>query len=79
MVAGSALCNLRRTVVHAPTFLVAWLGVAAAVAFVSARRAAARARRYVVGAALDADAFATSEVDLVRRGIDGYELALCRA
>jgi len=79
MVAASLVVNLHRTVVHAPTFLVAWLGVAAAVAFVAARRAAARARRYVVGASLDADAFGASEVDLVRRGrraIDGYELAL---
>ena len=76
MIAGTVLVNLHRTVVHAPTFLVAWLGVAAAVAVVAARRAADRARRYVVGAALDADAFGSSEVDLVRRGTGGYELTL---
>jgi hypothetical protein len=32
MIAGAVLVSLRGTVVHAPTFLVAWLGVAAAVA-----------------------------------------------
>jgi len=76
MIVGAVFLNLRRTVVHAPTFLVSWLGVAAAVAVVAARRAAARARRYVVGAALDADAFGSAEVDLVRRGAEGYEVAL---
>lgn len=76
MIAGAVLLSLRRTVVHAPTFLVAWLGAAAVVAVLAARRAAGRARRYVVGAALDADCFGSSEVDLVRRGAAGYELTL---
>jgi hypothetical protein len=76
MIVGTVLVNLRRTVVHAPTFLIAWLGVAGTVAAIGARRAADRARRYVVGAALDADAFGSSEVDLVRRGAAGYELTL---
>ncbi|HEX7597166.1 MAG TPA: hypothetical protein VF518_03065, partial [Polyangia bacterium] len=38
--------------------------------------AADRARRFVVGAALDADAFGSLEIDLVRRGAAGYELGL---
>jgi hypothetical protein len=76
MLAGAVLVSLRHTVVHAPTFLIAWLGVAAAVAVMAARRAAGRAGRYVVGAALDADCFGSSEVDLVRRGAGGYELTL---
>ena len=76
MILGTVLLNLRRTVIHAPTFLAAWLGIAAVVAVLAARRAAERARRYVVGAALDADAFGSLEVALVRRGPAGYELGL---
>ena len=76
MVAGTLLLNLKRSVVHTPTFLFAWIGVAAVVAAVAARRATDRARRYVMGAALDADAFGSLEIDLVRRGAGGYELGL---
>jgi hypothetical protein len=76
MVAGMIGLGLRHTVVHATVFFVAWLAVAGVVALLAARRASQRARRYVVGAALDADAFGSLEVDLVRHGSSGFELRL---
>jgi hypothetical protein len=65
-------------VVHGPTFLVSWLGVAAGVAALSARRTRERHRRYALGAQIDADAFGPADVDLVRRvgRGDDYELGL---
>lgn len=65
-------------VVHGTTFVVAWLGVATGVAIVAARRAAERARRYMLGVRIEADAFGPMEVDLVRRvgSKDDYELGL---
>jgi hypothetical protein len=76
MVLGVVLLSLRHIVVHAGLFFAAWMLMAGAVVFVAARRASQRARRYVVGASLDADAFATLEVDLVQRGSSGFELRL---
>jgi hypothetical protein len=64
-------------VVHAPTFFLSWLGVAAAVAIASARWVSARVSRYRLGADIEADAFAMSEVDLVRRVGADYEVGLC--
>jgi hypothetical protein len=63
-------------VVHAPTFFISWLGVAAAVAVVSARWARNRAGRYRLGADIEADAFAMHEVDFVRRAGADYEVGL---
>lgn len=63
-------------VVHAPTFFLSWLGVAAAVGVFSARWVRARVSRYRVGADIDADAFAMSTVDLVRRSGEDYEIGL---
>jgi hypothetical protein len=63
-------------VVHAPTFFVSWLGVAAAVALVSARWARNRTGRYRLGADIEADAFAMHEVDFVRRVGADYEVGL---
>lgn len=76
MALGMALLSLRHMVVHAVLFFAAWMVMAGAVVFVAARRASQRARRYVVGASLEADAFGTLEVDLVRRGPSGYQLRL---
>jgi hypothetical protein len=55
---------------------MAWVTMAGAAAFLAAKRRSRRARRYVVGAALDADAFGSLEVDLVHRGPAGYQLRL---
>jgi len=76
MAAAAGLVSALGMVEHAPTFLGAWLGVAGAVGLVSARRAAGRVGRFRVGAGIDADAFAMTELDLVRRVDGGYELAL---
>ena len=64
-------------VVHAPTFFLSWLGVAAAVGVASARWVRARVGRYRLGADMEADAFAMADVDLVRRVGDDYEVGLC--
>jgi hypothetical protein len=63
-------------VLYAPTFFGLWISAGVAVSVVVARRALTRARRYMVGAGLDADAFASAEIDLVRRRRAGYELGL---
>src|SRR5262245_33804106 len=67
-----------RLVEHAPTFVTSWLAVAGGVAWLAARRSAARARRYAIGARIDADAFGATDVDLVRRvgRGDDYDLGL---
>jgi len=63
-------------VVYGPAFLIAWLAVAVVMGVVLGRRALARARRYKVGASIDDDAFAGTEIDLVRRSKSGYELSI---
>jgi hypothetical protein len=65
-------------VVHGPTFLVSWLGVAGGVAALSARRARERTRRFALGAQIDSDAFGPVDVDLVRRvgRGDDYDVGL---
>jgi hypothetical protein len=65
-------------VVHAPTFFLSWLGVAAAVAVASARWVGVRVGRYRLGADIEADAFAMADVDLVRRVGADYEIGLCQ-
>jgi hypothetical protein len=78
MAATAVLVSSMGLVVHAPTFLISWLGVAGGVAAISSRRARERARRYALGANIDADAFGAVEVDLVRRvgRRDDYDLGL---
>jgi hypothetical protein len=78
MAATAVLVSSFGLVVHGPTFLVSWLGVATGVAALSARRTRQRSRRYSLGAQIDADAFGAVDVDLVRRARrgDDYDLGL---
>lgn len=76
MAAAAVLLHWLGLVVHGPTFFLSWLGVAAAVATVSARWARNRAGRYRLGPDIDADAFAMHEVDFVRRAGDDYEVGV---
>jgi hypothetical protein len=78
MAATALLVSAMGLVEHAPTFLVSWLGVAAGVAVISARRARGRARRFALGASIEADSFGGVDVDLVRRvgRGDDYDLGL---
>jgi hypothetical protein len=78
MAATAALVSFFGQIVHGPTFLVSWLGVAVGVGLLSARRTRERHRRFALGAHIDADAFGPVDVDLVRRaGRRGqYEVGL---
>lgn len=76
MAGAAALLSAFRFVVHAPTFFVSWLGVAAVVGYVSARWVRARLASYRLGADIEADAFAMSDVELVRRAGSDYQLGL---
>jgi hypothetical protein len=76
MAGAAALVSALGLVVHAPTFFVAWLGVAGAVGLVSARRVRARVGRYRLGADIEADAFAMAELDLVRRAGGDYDIGI---
>ena len=78
MAVTAALVSAMGLVSHAPTFLLSWLGVAGGVAWLSARKARERARRYALGAHIEADSFGAVEVDLVRRvgRRDDYDLGL---
>lgn len=78
MVATAMLISTMALVVNATSFVLSWLGVAGGVAVIAARRARARARRFVLGVHMDADAFGSTEVDLVRRvgHRDEYDLGL---
>jgi len=77
MAAAAGLVKAFGLVVHAPTFFFSWLAVAGAVAIASARWVSARVGRYRLGADIEADAFAMTEVDLVRRVGADYEIGLC--
>jgi hypothetical protein len=77
MAAAAGVVTGFELVVHAPTFFLAWLGVAAVVGYVSARWVRARLARYRLGADIEADAFAMADVELVRRAGQDYELGLC--
>jgi hypothetical protein len=59
-----------------PAFLGRWALVGLIAATLAATRAAARARSYNIGAAIDDDAFSTLALPLVRRTKVGYRLAL---
>jgi hypothetical protein len=78
MAVTAALVSAMGMVSHAPTFLVSWLGVASGVAWLSARKARERSRRFALGAHIDADSFGAVDVDLVRRvgRGDDYDLGL---
>src|SRR5688572_25693182 len=78
MAVTAALVSAMGLVSHAPTFLLSWLGVAGGVAWLSARKARERSRRYALGAHIEADSFGAVEVDLVRRvgRRDDYDLGL---
>ena len=76
MAGAAALLTAFRFVVHAPTFFISWLGVAAVVGYVSARWVRARLSSYRLGADIEADAFAMTEVELIRRAGQDYELGL---
>jgi hypothetical protein len=72
---GVALHGLGR-VVHALTFVGVWSALGVGLAALAARRASARAGRYLVGIDIDDDAYAPFERILVRRAWRGYELDL---
>jgi hypothetical protein len=76
MAASAALIASLGLVVHAATFFVSWLGVAAVVGYLCARWTRRTVGRYRLGADINADAFAMAEVDLVRRAGSDYELGL---
>jgi hypothetical protein len=78
MALAAALVKGFGLVVHAPTFFLSWLGVAGAVAVASARWVSVRVGRYRLGADTEADAFAMTDVDLVRRSGADYEIGLCQ-
>jgi hypothetical protein len=67
-------------VLHGPTFVASWAAVTAFVTAKAYGHARRRASRYRIGARMDADAFASMDIDLVRRREDGrgYELAVAR-
>ena len=76
MAGAAALLTAFRFVVHAPTFFLSWLSVAAVVGYVSARWVRSRMASYRLGADIEADAFAMAEVELIRRSGSDYELGL---
>jgi hypothetical protein len=61
---------------HGPSYVALWAALGLSLAVVSARRARARSRRYVVGIDIDDDAYAPVGRALVRRARGGYRLAL---
>jgi hypothetical protein len=63
-------------VVYGPVFFAIWLGAALAMSVALGRRALERARRYTIGVSIDDDAFAGTEVDLVRRAGGAYQLGI---
>ena len=63
-------------VLFLPAYLGLWAVVGVGAATLAARRAAARARSYNIGAAIEDDAFSTLALPLVRRTKAGYRLAL---
>ena len=77
MTGAAALLAAFRFVVHAPTFFVSWLGVAARSSDTYPRAGSGPAlRSYRLGADIEADAFAMAEVELLRRAGADYELGL---
>jgi hypothetical protein len=72
---GLALVAAHR-VIYATEFLVLWAAVGALAATVAGRRALNRARRYLIGAGIDDDAFSSVPMALVRRTSAGYDLTV---
>jgi hypothetical protein len=81
MVIGTAVViaggvRLAGRIAHAPSFVALWGLVGLVLAGLAAHRARARARRYLVGVDIDADAFAPADQALVSRVQHGYELSV---
>ncbi|HVR60251.1 MAG TPA: hypothetical protein VMU50_00055 [Polyangia bacterium] len=72
----SGAMSLFHRVVYGPVFLSLWMGIGALAAVQVGRRTRARARSYVVGADLAADAFAPVAMDLVSGARDGVGLTV---
>jgi hypothetical protein len=75
LAAGAGL-GVAGWVVHGPSYLALWSAMGLVLSLVAASRARKRSRRYVVGVDIDDDAYAPTARALVRRGREGYELAL---
>jgi hypothetical protein len=76
MLLATAFLGWLDLVVHGPTFFASWFGVAAFAGWFSYRRTRRRARRFRLGADIEADAFAMIDVDLIRRARSDYEIGL---
>ncbi|MEA2697168.1 MAG: hypothetical protein QOI66_1439, partial [Myxococcales bacterium] len=70
----TALHVVFHRVVNAPFYIALWAAVATVATVLAWHRALSRARRYVVGAGIDDDAFASTTVDLVQGGSGGVGL-----
>lgn len=68
--------NLFHRVVYGPIYLALWSAIAALATIKVARRARARASRYVVGTSISDDAFAPISMDLVAGGSGGVGLTV---
>lgn len=76
MIGAALLVWATGRAIFVPKFLAFWLVATAAVAAVAVRAVRRRLGRYVVGSSLGADAFASADIDLVRRNGDTFELTL---
>ncbi|HXI58912.1 MAG TPA: hypothetical protein VNO55_22750 [Polyangia bacterium] len=72
----TALHVVFHRVVNAPFYIALWAAVATVSTALAWHRARSRAQRYVVGAGIDDDAFASTTVDLVQGGSGGVGLTV---
>ena len=79
MAAAAALVTAFGLVVHAPTFFLSWLGVAAAVGSSPPAGCAPGCGSYRLGADIEADAFAMAEVDWFAGRAPTTRWGWCRA
>jgi hypothetical protein len=75
LIVAGALAAAHR-VVFGPAFLMVWVVLGLGGAALAAWRAAARARAYRIGAAIDDDAFSSVPLALVHRGRHGYQMRI---
>jgi hypothetical protein len=75
VIVGTVILASHR-VLFVPAYLGLWAVVGFGAATLAATRAAARARSFNIGAAIDDDAFSTLALPLVRRTKAGYRLAI---